>query len=298
MHIYIYTHTHTRFFTCSLTKKKKKKFIRVEDDIEKSIRNMLKSTEFAFSKSKVSSVKLDRIFFFHILKKVLTLTWGLTKYNRGLALSLSLSSICLRISSLLMLLRTLTSSLDSGAVAVNWIGWATSGSDFFRWRETAAAGIACTKKRNGGKQRERGGSRESESIVSSLVVFVSWWGRERPMKSPLWEKEKSKNNNNNNNFVRNSAIKISFSIRWYMRTIRFDIDSVYKTRGRCMQLQFLVLIFLFYVHPVLREYRKFVIRHDRSEVSRDQRCSNVLSYRREDGKFVAKRLDDFIRFRR
>lgn len=132
----------------------------------------------------LDSVKLDSYMFSHtdilsitldkkkkiISNVILTLTWGLTKYNRGLALSLSLSSICLRISSLLMLLRTLTSSLDSGAVAVNWMGWATSGSDFFRWRETAAAGIACTKKRNGETKRERWLLWESIDRVKALFL--------------------------------------------------------------------------------------------------------------------------------
>lgn len=71
-----------------------------------------------------------------------------------------------------MLLRTLTSSLDSGAVAVNCIGWATSGSDFFRWRETAAAGIACTKKRNKGEtKRERWLSIDR---VKSLIPICTW----------------------------------------------------------------------------------------------------------------------------
>lgn len=101
-------------------------------------------------------------------RRILTLTWGLTRYKSGLALSLSCSLICLRISSLLILLRTLTSSLDNGAVAVSWIGCATSGSDFFRWSGIAAAGIACTKERNE-KQRERGGpSCDVHDVLSDL----------------------------------------------------------------------------------------------------------------------------------
>jgi len=102
--------------------------------------------------------------------RILTLTWGLTRYKSGLALSLSLSSICLRISSLLRLLRILTSSLDNGAVAVSWIGCATSGSDFFRWSGIAAAGIACTEKINE-KQKERDGPR-TRIIIDTIYIYI------------------------------------------------------------------------------------------------------------------------------
>lgn len=110
------------------------------------------------------------------IRRILTLTWGLTRYKSGFALSLSLSSICLRISSLLMLLRILTSSLDNGAVAVSWIGCATSGSDFFRWRGIAATGIACTKEINE-KQKERDGPRARDanylSILCTLTLYIA-----------------------------------------------------------------------------------------------------------------------------
>lgn len=182
VYIYIYiTYIHSNsIFRLAHSKKKLRVRIYLCRGHEKSITSILKkTTKFSSWFCKIGSYVIlsEREMYYRlrwtftiISDVVLTLTWGLTKYNRGLALSLSLSSICLRISSLLMLLRTLTSSLDSGAVAVNCIGWATSGSDFFRWRETAAAGIACTKKRNGETKRERWLLRVNRSCQSLIPI--------------------------------------------------------------------------------------------------------------------------------
>lgn len=163
-----------------------------------------------------------------------------------------------------MLLRTLTSSLDSGAVAVNCIGWATSGSDFFRWRETAAAGIACTKKRNKGETKRERWLLRVESIVSKALFLYARGGRERPMIGSLLKKKNCLNYN--------LRIQELFRQEFGNRRSPFRLYTIGLHSFLFIYDSMSSLIPLILQNP--SSHRPFCIRCDRSM---SQWCSKVLS---------------------